>query len=104
MEDKRSVTFELHNGTIIKAESRLYNILNINDTGDIFIADRYTNKVIEGEPIEYRKCPATELKCLKYSKNILQINSEALKSLKIEEKQEEQVEDEEDEEDEEEEM
>lgn len=99
LENKKSVTFELHNGTKIKAESRLSNILNIQDNGEIFIADRYTNKVIEGEPIEYREVLGTELKCLSYSKNILQINSEAFKNLKIEEKQEEQIlEDEEDEE------
>lgn len=99
LEKKKSVTFELHNGTKIKAESRLSNILNIQDNGEIFIADRYTNKVIEGEPIEYREILGTELKCLSYSRNVLQINSEAFKNLKIEEKQEEQtVEDEEDEE------
>ncbi|MBO5004952.1 MAG: hypothetical protein J6D03_06915 [Clostridia bacterium] len=99
LEDKKSVTFELCNGNKIKAETRLSNILNIQDTGEIFIADRYSNKIIEGEPIEYRKTLGTELKCLSYSRNVLNINSEALKSLKVEEKQEEQsVEYEEDEE------
>ncbi len=73
LENKKSVTFELHNGTKIKAESRLSNISNIQDNGEIFIADRYTNKVIEGEPIEYREILGTELKCLSYSRNVLQI-------------------------------
>ena len=96
LEDKKTVTFELHNGTKIKAESQLYNILDIQNNGKIFIADRYTNKVIEGLPIQYCKTLGTELKCLSYSRNVLNINSEALKSLKVEEKQEEQtIEDEE---------
>ena len=97
LEDKKTVTFELYNGTKIKAETRLNNILNIQDNGEIFIADRYTNKVIEGLPIEYRKILGTELKCLSYSRNVLNINSEALKSLNVKEKQEEQtIEEEED--------
>lgn len=100
LEDKKSVTFELHNGTKVKAESRLYNILNIQDNGEIFIADRYTNKVIEGLPIEYRKTLGTELKCLSYSRNVLNINSDAFKSLKIEDKQEEQLTEEEEDEEE----
>ena len=90
MEEKKSVTFQLQNGTKVKAEAHLYSILNIRDTGEIYISDRYTNKTIEGTPIEYCKSLATELKCLSYSRNVLNINSEALKSLKVEEKQEEQ--------------
>lgn len=97
LEDKKSVTFELYNGTKVKAETRLSNILDIKDTGDIYIADKYTNKVIEGTPIEYCKCLGTELKCLKYGKNVLEIDSKSLSSLKVKEKQEEQLEDEEDE-------
>ena len=98
LEEKRTVTVELHNGTKIKAESRLYSILNIRDTGEIYIADRYANKIIEGTPIEYCKTLGTELKCIKYGRNILEVDSKSLSSLNAEEKQEEQFEDEEDEE------
>ena len=98
LEEKRTVTVELHNGTKIKAESRLYSILNIRDTGEIYIADRYANKIIEGAPIEYCKTLGTELKCIKYGRNILEVDSKSLSSLNAEEKQEEQFEDEEDEE------
>lgn len=99
LEEKKSVTFELQNGTKVKAEARLYSILNIRDTGDIYIADRYTNKVIEGAPIEYCKNLGTELKSIKYGRNVLEIDSKALSSLNVTEKQEEQtIEDEEDEE------
>lgn len=90
LKEKKSVTFELQNGTKIKAEACLYNILNIRDTGEIYIADKYTNKVIEGTPIEYCKCLGIELKNLKYGKNILEIDSKSLGSLNVEEKQEEQ--------------
>lgn len=100
LEDKKSITFELQNGTKIKAEARLYNIINIQENGEIFIADRYSNKVIEGEPTEYRKTLGTELKCLSYARNVLHIDSEAFKNLKIEEKQEEQQIEDEDEEEE----
>ena len=96
---KKSVTFKLQNGTKVKAEDHLYSILNIRDTGEIYISDRYTNKTIEGTPIEYCKSLATELKSIKYGKNVLEIDSKALSSLKLEERQEEQtIEDEEDEE------
>ena len=98
LEEKKSVTFELQNGTKVKAEAHLYNILNIRDTGEIYISDRYTNKTIEGTPIEYCKSLATELKSIKYGKNVLEIDSKSLKSLNLEEKQEEQLEDEENEE------
>ena len=98
LEEKRTVTVELHNGTKIKAESRLYSILNIRDTGEIYIADRYANKIIEGAPIEYCKTLGTELKCIKYGRNVLEVDSKSLSSLNVEEKHEEQFEDEEDEE------
>lgn len=98
LEDKKSVTFELQNGTKVKAEASLYSILNIRDTGDIYIADRYTNRVIEGTPIEYGKTLGTELKSLKYGRVVLEIDSKSLSSLNAYEKQEEQIEDEEDEE------
>ncbi len=99
LEEKKSVTFELQNGTKIKAEAHLCNILNIRDNGEIYIADRYTNKVIEGTPVEYCKSLGTELKSIKYGKNVLEIDSKALSNLKVEERQEEQtIEDEEDEE------
>lgn len=89
----------MQNGTKIKAEARLCNILNIRDNGEIYIADRYTNKVIEGTPVEYCKSLGTELKSIKYGKNVLEIDSKALSNLKVEERQEEQtIEDEEDEE------
>lgn len=83
LEDKKSVTVELHNGTKIKAETYLSSILDIKANGDIFIADRYSNKIIEGNPIEYGKCLGTELKCLRYSKSILHIQSDAFRSLKV---------------------
>lgn len=84
LEDKKSVTVELHNGTKIKAEAYLNSILDILPSGEIFIADRYCNKVIEGEPIDYRKCLGTELKCIKFSRNILNIESEVFTHLKQE--------------------
>lgn len=88
LKDKKTVTLELYNGTKIKADARLNSIIDIREDGNIFIADRYSNKVIEGNPIEICECLGTELKCLKYGKNILNIQSEALKSLKIEESKE----------------
>lgn len=98
LEDKKSVTVELHNGTKIKAEAYLNSILNIRENGEIYIADRYSNKIIEGNPINNYEYLGTELKCLKYGRNILSIQSEALKSLKAEKINEiEQTEDEEDE-------
>lgn len=84
LKNKKTVTVELHNGTKIKADAYLYSILDIRENGEIFIASRYSNKIIEGNPINNREFLGTELKCLKYGRNILPIQSEALKSLKIE--------------------
>ena len=96
LEDKKSVTIELFNGTKIKAEAYLNSILDIRSDGNIFIADRYSNKIIEGNSKDVYYCPATELKCLKYSKNILNIQSDSLKSLRTEKiKEIEETEDEE---------
>lgn len=98
LEDKKSVIVELHNGTKIKAETYLGSILNIRENGEIFIADRYSNKIIEGNPINSYECLGTELKCLKYGRNILPIQSEALESLRTEKIREfEESEDEEEE-------
>lgn len=96
LEDKKSVIVELHNGTKIKAETFLGSILNIRDNGEIYIADRYSNKIIEGNPINSYECLGTELKCLKYGRNTLPIQSETLENLKAKRINEiEQIEDEE---------
>lgn len=88
LKDKKTVTFELHNGTKIKAEARLNSILDIREDGNIFIADRYSNRIIEGQPINSYQYSGTQLKCLKYGKSILNIQSEALKSIRQEKSKE----------------
>ena len=84
LEDKKSVVFELNNGTKVKAETYLGSILDIRENGEIYIADRYSNKIIEGNPIKSYEYLGTELKCLKYGRNVLPIQSDALESLKSE--------------------
>lgn len=84
LEDKKSVIVELHNGTKIKAETYLGSILDIRDNGEIYIADRYSNKIIEGYPINSYECLGTQLKCLKYGRNVLPIQSNVLENLSTE--------------------
>ncbi len=59
---KKSVTFKLQNGTKVKAEDHLYSILNIRDTGEIYISDRYTNKIYESVVIIDPKLEEKEIK------------------------------------------
>lgn len=84
LEDKKSIIVELHNGTKIKAETYLGSILDIRDNGEIYIADRYSNKIIEGYPINSYECLGTQLKCLKYGRNVLPIQSNVLENLSTE--------------------
>ena len=87
LKDKKTVSFELKNGTVIKAEANLSNILQIQNNGEIYIADKYGNKVVEGNPINYRQCLGTELKCLKYAKNVLLLDSKAFEKIEFEEQE-----------------
>lgn len=93
--DKKTVTLELYNGTKIRAETYLGSILDIRDNGKIFVSDRYSNKIIEGEEIGYCEYPASEIKCLKYGKNILNINTDVFKNWENEINKQEEQEDEE---------
>ena len=54
------------------------------DNGEIYIADRYSNKIIEGYPINSYECLGTQLKCLKYGRNVLPIQSNVLENLSTE--------------------
>jgi len=78
MKDKKTINVELKNGIEFKTDARLREILNIQCNGEIFISSTYNQKIIEGERFNDYQYKIDELKCLKYGKNILDIDSEKL--------------------------
>lgn len=78
MKDKKTINVELKNGTEFKTDARLREILNIQCNGEIFISSTYNQKIIEGEKFNDYQYKIDELKCLKYGKNILEIDSDKL--------------------------
>ena len=78
MKDKKTINVELKNGIEFKTDARLREILNIQCNGEIFISSTYNQKIIEGEKFNDYQYKIDELKCLKYGKNILDIDSEKL--------------------------
>jgi len=76
MKDKKTINVELKNGTEFKTDARLREILNIQSNGEIYISRTYNQKIIEGERFNDYQYKVNELKCLKYGKNILEIDSD----------------------------
>lgn len=78
MKDKKTINVELKNGTEFKTDARLREILNIQCNGEIFISSTYNQKIIEGKKFNDYQYKIDELKCLKYGKNILDIDTNKL--------------------------
>jgi len=78
MKNKKTINVVLKNGTEFKTDARLREILNIQCNGEIFISSTYNQKIIEGEKFNDYQYKIDELKCLKYGKNILEIDSDKL--------------------------
>lgn len=78
LQDKKSITVKLKNGTIFKTDAILRNIFDISSTGDIFIAQNYSQTIIEGENFRSYQYKINQLESLRYGKNELKINSKNL--------------------------
>lgn len=78
IENKKSITVKLKNGTIFKTEPFLRNILNIYSNGDIYISRTYRQKLIAGEDFTDFQYKVEQLESLKYGREELKINSENL--------------------------
>lgn len=83
LQDKKSITVKLKNGTIFKTDAIIRNIFDISSTGDIYIAQNYSQTIIEGENFRTHQYKVDELESLRYGKSELNINS---KNLMIERK------------------
>ncbi len=83
LQDKKSITVKLKNGTIFKTDAIIRNIFDISSTGDIYIAQNYSQTIIEGENFRTHQYKVDELESLRYGKSELKINS---KNLMIERK------------------
>lgn len=83
LQDKKSITVKLKNGTIFKTDAIIRNIFDISSTGDIYIAQNYSQTIIEGENFRTHQYKVDQLESLRYGKSELKINS---KNLMIERK------------------
>lgn len=83
LQDKKSITVKLKNGTIFKTDAIIRNIFDISSTGDIYIAQNYSQTIIEGENFRTHQYKVDELESLRNGKSELKINS---KNLMIERK------------------
>ena len=81
IKDINTVTVELKNGTIFKAEATLRNILQVYSNGKIYVARTYHQKIIEGNNFENYQYLADEIKCIKFNRTELEINGSNLNML-----------------------
>ena len=81
IKDINTVTVELKNGTIFKADAALRNILQVYSNGEIYVASQYGQKIIEGNKFEDYEYLADEIKCIKFNKTELDINGQNLTML-----------------------
>ena len=75
LEDKQKITVKLKNGTILKTDAFLTNILNVYHNGEIYIERNYKQNILQGENFSDFQYKVDQLKSLKYGKEELKINS-----------------------------
>lgn len=81
IKDINTVTVELKNGTIFKADATLRNILQVYSSGEIYVSRTYKQKIVEGNNFEEYQYLADEIKCIKFNRSKLDINGQNLTML-----------------------